>query len=225
MGVFMGFHPPKTHLVDVRAVRLGDDGGATRARAAVSFSRVGSFGARAVPGARLCNRGRVAQWESACFTRKRSQVQNLPRPPRSRSGRPTEFRLVHFAHTVSSNNARASWVAEPRSSFAYTGLRLVVVRRLIQLRGDLDVVGGGWRPPLLALRTPFVERKIARLPPCGRVRGTLGWDEPVSTRPDVLGRTTAGITPVVRLARQAGVPAFSVVRTTLVFYAGTSFIA
>ena len=25
--------------------------------------------------------GRVAQWESACFTRKRSEVQNLPRPP------------------------------------------------------------------------------------------------------------------------------------------------
>ena len=35
----MGFHPAKTHLVGVRAVRLGDDGGATRARAAVSLSR------------------------------------------------------------------------------------------------------------------------------------------------------------------------------------------
>ena len=29
----------------------------------------------------LFDLGRVAQWESACFTRKRSEVQNLPRPP------------------------------------------------------------------------------------------------------------------------------------------------
>jgi hypothetical protein len=85
MGVFMGFHPPKTHLVDVRAVRLGDDGGATRARAAVSLSRGRELRLFARSrGARLCNRGRVAQWESACFTRKRSQVQNLPRPPQKR---------------------------------------------------------------------------------------------------------------------------------------------
>jgi hypothetical protein len=34
--------------------------------------------------------GRVAQWESACFTRKRSQVQNLPRP----QGKPHVARVV-----------------------------------------------------------------------------------------------------------------------------------
>ena len=81
----MGFHPAKTHLVGVRAVKLGDDGGATRARAAVSLSRGREH--RPFPrsrGARLCNCGRVAQWESACFTRKRSEVQNLPRPPHNR---------------------------------------------------------------------------------------------------------------------------------------------
>ena len=59
---------------NVRASELGIDGGATRARAAVSYP--GAF----LVSATLMAAGRVAQRESACFTRKRSQVQNLPRP-------------------------------------------------------------------------------------------------------------------------------------------------
>src|SRR4029453_13829041 len=65
------------------------DGGATRARAAVSFS--GPFSApgwarRAGVGCYPSGPGRVAQRESARLTRERSQVQYLPRPrfvPRS----------------------------------------------------------------------------------------------------------------------------------------------
>jgi hypothetical protein len=55
----------------VRAVKLGDDGGATRARAAVSFGRSWLDAARRT-GAIVIAPGRVAQRESACFTRKRS---------------------------------------------------------------------------------------------------------------------------------------------------------
>ena len=66
-----------SHFSGVRAVRPGEGGGATRARAAAPFFRMLWFRAK----------GRVAQRESACFTRKRSQVQTLHRPPpRSRSG-------------------------------------------------------------------------------------------------------------------------------------------
>src|SRR4029450_7110504 len=54
----------------VRAERFGEGGGATRARAVASYRPVLSW---FVP-------GRVAQRESACFTRKRSQVQSLSRP-------------------------------------------------------------------------------------------------------------------------------------------------
>ncbi len=39
------------------------------------------LGVAAGPGDIVSPLGRVAQRESACFTRKRSQVQNLPRPP------------------------------------------------------------------------------------------------------------------------------------------------
>ena len=66
------------------------------------------------------------------------------------------------------------------------------------------------------------DRPFAPVRPDPRV-ARLGLTGPY--RPDVLGRTTAGITPVVRLAGQAGVPAFSAARTTPVLYSDTSFIA
>jgi hypothetical protein len=52
--------------------------------------------------------GRVAQWESACFTRKRSEVQNLPRPPPKGPGHGhftfTSIRRVQIAGTPDLND-------------------------------------------------------------------------------------------------------------------------
>ena len=78
-------------MTNVRALGSGDDGGTTRARAAVTLSGPGVRRSSA-RGARLATlrsrSGRVAQRESARLTRERSQVQNLPRPPIRRSVAP-----------------------------------------------------------------------------------------------------------------------------------------
>jgi hypothetical protein len=121
------------------------------------FSEVGSFSSsRGSRGARLCNRGRVAQWESACFTRKRSQVQNLPRPPRSPVRPAYEFRLVHYGFCLLEQCASETG---PRAD---VDLRVHVAQVVVdrptadeRLRGDLDA-GGSWKAS--AARPPYAIR-------------------------------------------------------------------
>jgi hypothetical protein len=175
------------------ASRPDDDGGATRARAAVSMSewrnswpRGGNPSAGAAlgrhgrPAAVLrFGRGRVAQWESACFTRKRSQVQNLPRPPHSE--RPPR-RARWLLHIVLAGRPRTLHAPTRRRS----GLRFRFVRA--DVGRDMSFVRVGEEEPgcrpvalqcLLTSTGRYVKGRRVRMPirscvlPDGRTRKSV----------------------------------------------------
>jgi len=90
------------HVFDRRPSRDVPHGApATSRRRAVSRPAI-SNERHLAPGHRISSPGRVAQWESARFTRERSQVRNPPRPSR---------KPCRYAPSTRAVPSRATWIS------------------------------------------------------------------------------------------------------------------